>query len=98
MVITILSERATAGGWIFEASVTGPDDRRQRCRLRLSWADYNLWSPDGSDRPEAVARAALMFLLSKEPAAELAESFDAARIRRRYLDADARIPEMIDPA
>lgn len=62
----------------------------------LAWADYNYWSPDGAARPESVAKAVLRFMLQNEPAAEIAESFDAARIRRRYQNADQVIPTLIE--
>jgi len=95
MHITITNEQETASGWLFAAAACNASGGEWPFRIRLSWADYNLWSPDGSDRPEAVARAALRFLLEREPAAEIAGEFDLARIRRRYADADAVIPALV---
>jgi hypothetical protein len=95
MTIEIHEEKEEGTGWVF-AAVVAKGGRMTHFLVRLSWMDYNLWSPDGSDRPEDVARAALAFLLSREPAAEIASEFDAARIRRRYPDADAEIPRLIE--
>lgn len=97
MRITITSEVDSESGWLFAADACDGAGRRWSFRVGLSWADYNLWSPDGRDRPEEVARAALRFLMSREPAAELSEEFDLARIRRRYPEADALIPALISP-
>ncbi len=100
MHITIRTECETDTGWQFAAeahagSASGAGSGVHRFTVRLSWADYNLWSPDGTDRPEEVAKAALRFLLQREPAAEVASDFDLARIRRRYPDADHAIPALI---
>lgn len=97
-VIDILAERETVGGWLFEVRVSPPAGEARRFTLRLSWADYNLWSGDGSDRPEAVARGVMAFALSRQPAAELAPAFDAARLRRVHADADDVIPRWIGAA
>lgn len=66
-------------------------DGSRLVQVHLNWADYNLWSPDGSAAPEIVARAALLVLLEHEEAAALPESFDAATLRRRYAGADEMI-------
>jgi len=95
MHITIANEEETASGWLFAAQARNGAGGKWSYRIGLSWADYNLWSPDGADRPEEVARAALRFLLEREPAAEIADEFDLARIRRRYADADAVIPALV---
>jgi len=93
--ITLEEEREATGGWEFDATVRDDRGGIRRFILRLAWADYNHWSPDGSDPPELVAKAALRFMLSREPAAEIASKFDAARIRRRYPDSDDEIPTLI---
>lgn len=91
--VEIASERESGNGWTFEAVVHAGGDRRS-LEVRLSWADYNLWSHDGGDPPEEVARAAVTFL-SAQPTQAVRDSFDAAVLRRHYADADERIPELI---
>lgn len=82
-------------GWEFDCQILDDEGRLKRITLRLSWADYNVWSVDGSDEPSKVAEAALMFLLTKQPVSEWRESFDAGRVRVRFGDADRTIPGMI---
>lgn len=95
--IEILRETEQGAGWTFEARATDPRGRAWPFAVRLAWADYNLWCPDGAIAPEAVARAALAFALSREPAAEIESTFDVARLRRRHPDADREIPSLIRP-
>jgi hypothetical protein len=96
--IEIIAEREVVGGWSFDVRVSSAAVEARLFTLRLSWADYNLWSGDGSDRPEAVARGVMAFALSRSPAAELAPTFDAARLRRVHADADDAIPRWIGAA
>ena len=90
MDVEVVSEQAYEGGWSFELRL-GAVTRT----LRLSWADYDLWSNDGGDPPHAVAKAVGMFLLGRITASDLPQSFDASTARRRFPDADAEIPKLI---
>ena len=93
--VEVLSEHEAAGGWSFQMQVLDDCSALRRYRITLSWADYNLWSPDGTDEPARVAEAVLSFLLQRLPAAEIRQSFDAASVRRWFGDADEQIPPLI---
>ena len=95
-VIHVTHEIEKANGWEFQVETVDRLGKPRTFRVMLAWADYNHWSPDGAARPESVAKAVLRFMLQNEPAAEIAESFDAARIRRRYSSADQVIPTLIE--
>jgi hypothetical protein len=95
MQIECTGERDAAAGWSFDLQVLDDDGELFRFEMTLSWADYNLWSASGSDRPAAVAEAAMRFLLAGRPPRELRPRFDAAIARRVDRDADARIPGLI---
>lgn len=92
--IVILGERESPSGLDFSARVEMPDAIRT-VRLHLHWADYNLWSPDGSDSPERVAQAVLRFACSRARPNELPATFDAATLRRRHADADEAIAALV---
>jgi hypothetical protein len=94
--IEIISEQETAGGW--DCVVQILDDRDGGLtshHVRLAWADYNLWSPDGSDAPNAVVEAVITFFLERMDVREVPAKFDASMLRRKFPDADARIPTLI---
>ncbi len=90
--IEVVSEKEEPGGWSFQVRIEEDDKTRT---LRLSWADYNLWSDDGSDPPHAVARAVVVFLLSRITATDLPATIDASTARRRFPGADDEIPKLI---
>ena len=94
-MVEILEEQEAKDGWSFTAQVLDSAGDLSRLCIRLSWADYNLWSPDGADPPAEVARAALEFLADRVEAEDLPASFDASLTRRRFVDADQCIPGMI---
>ena len=91
MDVEVVSEQEYEGGWAFELRLG--DDRTRT--VRLSWADYDLWSNDGGDPPQAVATAVALFLLSRITVSDLPATFDASTARRRFPDADAEIPKRI---
>ena len=93
--VEIVSERETPGGWSFELRLAGDDEAAGRRTLRLSWADYDLWSADGADPPHAVAEAVVRFVLSRMTPADLGATIDASIARRRLPDADEEIPRLI---
>jgi hypothetical protein len=63
--------------------------------MRLGWADYGVWSPDGGVSPVRVAEAVVAFALGRSEFDPLPDPFDAAMARRRVHDADDRIGRMI---
>ena len=90
MDVEVISEQAYEGGWSFELRL-GAVTRT----LRLSWADYDLWSNDGGDPPHAVATAVALFLLARITPSDLPATLDASTARRRFPDADKEIPTLI---
>ncbi len=90
MDVEVVSEQAYEGGWSFELRLGGVTRT-----LRLSWADYDLWSNDGGDSPHAVATAVALFLLARIIPSDLPATLDASTARRRYPDADKEIPKLI---
>lgn len=90
-----MSEQERPGHWRFEVQVLDDAGALRKHTLTLAWADYNLWSTDGSDEPSRVADAVLNFLLSREGAAALPVKFDASLARRKFPDADEIIPTLI---
>ena len=94
--IEILSEQELPGRWRFEMQSLDDAGVLRSHIVTLSWADYNLWSKDGADEPSRVADAAISFMLSRMPAADLPDKFDASAARRRFpVEADRIIPTLI---
>jgi hypothetical protein len=63
--------------------------------LRLSWADYNVFCPDGTRKPADVGRAVLRFFAQHREAFPLRERLDAAMARMRFPNADRAIIAML---
>ncbi len=93
--VEIVSEQEGQGGWSFQLRIQAGVGEDATRTLRLSWADYNLWSDDGSDPPHAVARAVVLFLLSRITATDVPGTIDASTARRRFPGADDEIPKLI---
>ncbi len=93
--IEILSEHEIPTGWVFDAHLLEESGQLIPIALTLSWADYNLWSPDGTDEPNKVAEAVLSYLAVKTPLVEIRPKLDASQLRRMFDDADASIPNYI---
>jgi len=93
--VEILSEQERPGHWRYQVQVLDDAGVLRQHTLTLSWADYNLWSSDGSEAPSRVADAALNFLLSREAAPALPAKFDCSLARRRHAEADRVIPTLI---
>ena len=93
----IITERANASGWSYQVrTAAGNSPEPRRFTMQLSWADYNHWSSTGSDPPQRVAEAVLVFVFSHLAPTELPDQFDASLIRRHFRDADAEIPKLIE--
>lgn len=93
--IEILSEHEIPTGWVFDAHFLAESGNLQPITLTLSWADYNLWSPDGTDEPQKIAEAVLSYLAAKTPLVDIRSKLDASHLRRMFDDADETIPNYI---
>jgi hypothetical protein len=91
----LLAERELTGMWEYDAQLCASDGTLRRIVLRLSWADYNLWSPDGTVPPGTVAEAVLHFIAQHEAAFAGMERIDASAARRRVPGADTTIDALI---
>jgi hypothetical protein len=82
---TLVNEREREHGWEYDARFMAPAGE---CRtvLRLSWADYQHWSPDGSVPPSRVAEAVLGVVAAWPDLFAGLERIDAATVRRRLPD------------
>ena len=91
----IVKEREEPAGWSFDVQEIREDGSLAGIRLTLSWADYDLFCPDGAVPPEAVARAVLDVAQGLWPEG-VPPRFDASFPRKRAADADRRICERVD--
>lgn len=71
------------------------DGRLQRSVVRLSWADYDVWTPDGTLPPSRVAEAVVAFALGRPEFDPLPDRLDAARARRLVPGADRMIGDLL---
>ena len=94
-ILRLQEEKELEDGWQFQVILDLDEDYSRAFALRLGWADYNLWSPSGTDRPSDVALAVLKLFLEALDPRSLPVNLDAARIRRVVRDADTRVPLMI---
>lgn len=95
IAVELLGEREIPQAWEYDAQVltgVGTVDRRV---LRLSWADYQLWAPDGAMPPSRVAEAVLRFVARHPEAFQGIEVIDAAIARRKVPGADAAIGSLL---
>ena len=79
--------------WAYVVSVFA-GGRVHKFDVRLSFQDYDLWSR-GRVAPSRVADACVRYLLERADAADLAEQFDCATLRRSYPELDAELPAML---
>lgn len=84
------AEREAEDGWIWHASIDAPEGSTLH-ELRLSWADYNVFCPDGTRSPADVGRAVLRFFARHRERLPLRERLDAAMARMRFPGADREI-------
>ena len=95
--VEVISEREFKGGWSFEVQVLDDHGALSRHEVRLSWADYNLWSQDGADEPSNVIEAVMQFVTARTPPHDLPTKFNPSIARRKFPDADVTIPRLIRP-
>ncbi|HWB19936.1 MAG TPA: hypothetical protein VG711_06520 [Phycisphaerales bacterium] len=93
--VEVLAERETGSGWEFDMQVMNARGELERSTVRMGWADYNLWSPSGSDEPWKVAEAVVEFWIERSADEALPKSFDASLLRRKWGDADIEVPKRI---
>ena len=89
-VIRLGAEREADQSWIWHVSIDACEGSTLH-ELRLSWADYNVFSPDGTSTPAEVGRAVLRFFAQHRDAFPLRERLDAAMARMRFANADREI-------
>jgi len=89
--ITAVEEAALARGWQFRCTLAGVGE----ALVRLDWADYDHWCPDGHIPPERIAEAVIRTML--EHGACVPAQFDAARVRHVVPDADTRVAALTRP-
>ena len=92
--IRLGAEREADQAWIWHASIDSEDGSTLH-ELRLSWADYNIFSPDGTRTPAEVGRAVLQFFARHKSQFPLRERLDAAMARMRFPFADRDIAELL---
>jgi hypothetical protein len=88
------AEREADQSWIWHASIDAPEGSTLH-ELRLSWADYNVFCPDGARTPAEVGRAVLAFFARHRAEFPLRERLDAAMARMRFPFADRDIAEIL---
>jgi hypothetical protein len=88
------AEREAEQAWIWHASIDSAEGSTLH-ELRLSWADYNVFSPDGTRTPAEVGRAVLVFFARHRRDFPLRERLDAAMARMRFPFADRDIAELL---
>ncbi len=93
--VELLSENEGDRRWTFDFRIQDGEGPAIALKLNLSWADYNLWTGDGSDAPHAVAEAVVRYLLSHLTPRDLPQTIDASFARRQFADADREIPGLI---
>jgi len=88
------TEREGDGAWTWHAAIDAPEGSTLH-ELRLSWADYNVFSPDGTRTPAEVGRAVLAYFAIHRADFPLRERLDAAMARMRFPNADREIAAML---
>ncbi|MDZ4831630.1 MAG: hypothetical protein SGJ09_15700 [Phycisphaerae bacterium] len=94
-IAELLAERELISGWEYDAQLVFGDGSLKRIALRLSWADYHHWSPDGGAAPSHVANAVLRFITAHVEQFAGMELIDASTARRRVEGADHEIRAML---
>lgn len=92
--VDVQSETPIDRGWAFRVLVRADEGEPEARTVRLSWADYDLWS-HGAAAPERVAAAVMRFLLARVPLPEVRPEFDAASLRRSWPEIDHEVPRVL---
>ncbi len=95
IAVELLAERDIPTAWEYDAQILTGTGTLERKVLRLSWADYQMWSPDGAIAPSRVAEAVLRFIALHAEAFAVMEVVDAAVARRKVPGADAAIAALL---
>jgi hypothetical protein len=95
IAVELLAERDIPTAWEYDAQILTGAAIVERKVLRLSWADYQMWSPDGAIAPSRVAEAVLRFIALHAEAFAMMEVVDAAVARRKVPGADAAIAALL---
>ena len=80
-------------GWCYQVRVISAGEEH-RFQVTMSWAEHDWWS-HGRVPPEKVVRAAMLFLLEREPVEAIFKKFDCAVIRRYFPEVDQELPKLI---
>lgn len=91
--IDVTTETEGENHWAYEVRVFA-EGRTHAYDVRLSWADYDLWS-HGRVPPSKVVEAAFDFLLEREGPESILSSFDCSIIRRYFPDVDKELPKRV---
>ena len=91
----VISETEEDGCWIYRFEVASDGEAGEPRRLRLAWADYDLWIPDGTVEPARVADAILRFVLESDAFQPMPHRIDSSHPRRLAPGADDRIIHLI---
>ena len=95
LMFELIDENEDSTGCTWTIQALDSEGGLQRTRIRLGWADYGIWSPDGGITPERVAEAVVSFALQRAEFSPLPQMLDAAMARRRVPDADVEIGRLI---
>ncbi|MEE2973378.1 MAG: hypothetical protein VX672_09645 [Planctomycetota bacterium] len=87
------TEDPTGTSWTIQR--IDPEGRLRRSVVRLAWAAYDVWTPDGTLPPSRVAEAVVAFALGRPEFDPLPDPLDAARARRVIPDADRMIGDLL---
>lgn len=91
----LIDETEDPTGTTWTVQRIDPEGRLQRSEVRLSWADYDVWTPDGTLPPSRVAEAVVAFVLARPEFDPLPDRLDAARARRVVPGADRMIADLL---
>ena len=95
MVFELIDEREDGTGTHWTVQVIDVEGGLRRSGVRLAWADYDVWCPDGSLPPARIAEAVVAIALTRPEFDPLPDVLDAAAARRRVEGADRMIAELL---
>lgn len=89
------AEEESSGYWLYGVQTLDQGMVAGRHQIRLAWADYDLWVPDGSIEPARVADALVRYLLASEYFQPIPAKVDSSHPRRMDQNADKAIMALI---